>query len=285
MIKVNLFDINFAHSFKEDGFDTASMGRKPTKIEWVRNNMEYDGVTIFTDNLIFDPIVDRVKSKYKIAWCQESPGIKPFVYENIVKYEDKFDYILTFHPDLLMRNSKKYIPILCASSRVSDIDAKIYNKTKNISIIASDKQYTTGHKFRHEVIRHLEGIDLWGSGYKQFSSKLDPLRDYFYSIAIMNHKIDNYFTEILVDCFRLGTIPIFWGASNIGDFFNLDGIIIFNTIEDLQKIKVSRKDYESRKKAIQDNFERSKLFVSTDDLVADSLNFIISKYEDIKKVS
>jgi hypothetical protein len=47
--------------------------------------------------------------------------------------------------------------------------------------------------------------------------------------VIENDRAPNYFTEKLIDCFALGTIPIYWGCPNIGDFFDARGII---TMED-----------------------------------------------------
>lgn len=271
MIKVNLFDGNFAHSFNEDGFDTSSAGRKPKLIEWTRNHLEYDGATVFTDEKMFDPIVDSVKCKLKIGWCQESPAIKPAVYQYITQFEDKFDYILTFDKALITRNPDKYKLQLIASSRIKENDFKVYSKTKAVSIIASDKRFSTGHQLRHDIIRRLQGVDCWGSGYKYFTTKLDPLQDYMFSIAIMNHKIENYFTEILTDCFATGTIPVFWGCPNINNFFNADGIIQFDTIDDLYKIKLSKTLYESKLNAVMDNLDRAKKVASTDDLVAQNI--------------
>lgn len=271
MITVNLFDTNFAHSFGEDGFYTASMGRKPKLITWVKDNMSFDGVTVFTDEMALDPVVDRVQSKYKIAWCQESPGIKPYVYNNIIEVEHKFDYILTFHSELLKRNPKKYILNLCGSSRVADRDFKLHPKSKGISIIASDKTFTEGHRLRHEVVKKLEGVDCWGTGYKHFTNKLDPLKDYMFSIAIMNIRIDNFFTEVLTDCLALGTIPIFWGCPNVSDYFNSDGIIQFKDINDLFNLKLTKQLYESKIDAIKENIKIAKTMVSTDDIVAKNI--------------
>jgi len=271
MLKVNLFDQNFNHSFEQEGYYTCSMGRKPKLLEWVKNNLEFDGATVFTDNMIFDPVVDRVKSKLKIAWCLEPPSIHPHVYKHIVDFEHKFDYVFTFSQDLISRNPAKYIRTPIGSSRVNDEDIKVHPKTKGLSIIASGKNFAEGHRLRHAVIRQLEGVDCWGDGYKYFTSKLDPLRDYMFSIAIMNCRIDNYFTEVLVDCFALGTVPIFWGCPNIGDFYNTKGIIQFETIDDLRNIKLSKSLYESMHDAIEENKEIAKTMVSTDDLVAKNI--------------
>lgn len=272
---VNLFDTNFITSKNDDGFDTATKGRMPTKIQYVRNLNEFDGVTIFTDEQMFSKNVLKVKSRYKIGWCQESPEIKPLVYHNVHRVEDRFDYIMTFHPNLLKRNSNKYKLALIGGSWVKDYEWQIYPKTKLISIIASNKNYAPGHILRHEVIKKMKGLDVWGSGYNKFESKLEPLKDYMFSIAIINCKINNYWTEILTDCFATGTVPIFWGAPNIGEFFNLDGMIIFDTIEDLSKINLNEDLYYAKMDAIIDNFNRSQKYASTDDMLADSLRPLV----------
>ena len=45
-------------------------------------------------------------------------------------------------------------------------------------------------------------------------------------------KVDNFFTEVLTDTFRLGTVPIFWGCPNISEYFDIDGIIVFDERDD-----------------------------------------------------
>lgn len=271
MITVNLFDNNFGHSKNEDGFYTASMGRRPKLLEWVKDQVVFDGPTVFTDEMMFDPIVDRVKCRLKIGWAQESPLIKPKVLENLDHIKHKFDYILTHSQKHLDSDPRKYKLQIIASSRVNDKDMKIYDKTKNISIIASSKNWTIGHDLRHKIIKNLQGVDIWGGDYKYFNNKLDPLKDYMFSISIMNARTENYFTEILNDCFVVGTIPIFWGCPNIGNFYNIDGILTFETIDDLHRIKVSKKLYESKINAIRENFEYGKKYASTDDLVAQNI--------------
>ena len=37
----------------------------------------------------------------------------------------------------------------------------------------------------------------------------------------------------LIDSFLTYTMPIYWGCPNIGDYFNLDGMIIIDNIEEL----------------------------------------------------
>ena len=141
MIHVNLFDKNFSHSINEDGFDTASAGRRPAKIQWVRNNFTWEGVTVFTDHFMGTPTVDEVETTYKVAWLVEPKAVHHWTYESISHIEDKFDLILTHDAELLKRGPK-YKRSLVASLRVDDNDQQVYTKTKNVSIIASEPVVT-----------------------------------------------------------------------------------------------------------------------------------------------
>jgi hypothetical protein len=69
----------------------------------------------------------------------------------------------------------------------------------------------------------------------------------------------------------LGTIPIFWGCPNIGDYFNLDGMEVFNTIDELDYILSNLKPYKEYLKGTKDNFFRSIAYIHTDDYIADIL--------------
>ena len=89
---------------------------------------------------------------------------------------------------------------------------------------------------------------------------------------------DNFFTDGIVDCFALGTIPIFRGCPNIGKFFNKDGIICFNTIDELDVIlsNLTEKDYYDRIEAVKENYEISKRFKRTneDQIIDDVLTYL-----------
>ena len=53
-----------------------------------------------------------------------------------------------------------------------------------------------------------------------------------YGVAIENTQHRGYFTEKILDLFLLKTIPIYWGCSNIKDFFNPQGIIYITSIDE-----------------------------------------------------
>ena len=82
-------------------------------------------------------------------------------------------------------------------------------------------------------------------------------------IVIENYIDDLWFTEKILNCFSTKTVPIYYGARNIGQLFNADGII---QVDDWRKIPeiVANLDidaeYEKRREAIEDNFERVKAY-------------------------
>ena len=131
-IIVNLFDSSFAHSIEQDGFDTCTKGKKPKYVNWIRNKMKFDGITVFTDNYLNNPIIDKVKSTIKVAWLIESRAINPMIYKIIKKTEKKFNYIFT-HDRRLLRRSKKYIKSLVGGSWVDKEVWRVHKKEKLIS--------------------------------------------------------------------------------------------------------------------------------------------------------
>ena len=72
--------------------------------------------------------------------------------------------------------------------------------------------------------------------------------DSMFHICIENSQYPNYFTEKIADCFTTLTLPIYWGATNIANYFDSRGIITFNNIEQLHKIisTLTPADYYSR---------------------------------------
>ena len=55
-----------------------------------------------------------------------------------------------------------------------------------------------------------------------------------YSVVIENHIDDIWFTEKICNCFATKTVPIYYGARDIGNHFYEDGIIICESIQELE---------------------------------------------------
>lgn len=188
-------------------------------------------------------------------------ALKKFVFKN----RALFSKILTYDCDLLQLDPKKFFFIHPCTTRFITQEG-IFKKSKMLSMILSGKKMCEMHLFREVVAQKFERyIDLLKPGYLRVENLDDYFTDVRYSIQIENCIQENYFTEKLLDCFKTGTVPIYRGCSNLEDFFNMEGVIPFQTIEDLEKIlpNLSKADYEKRLCAIHDNFNRAKNYPVT----------------------
>lgn len=197
-------------------------------------------------------------------------------HKGIPDYTKRFDLVLSHNLDLVNSVSKaKWYP-WGTSLLDSEEQFVIYPKSKLVSANYSNKKWWTGHKFRWEIFEELkvnkyfQHVDITGPfSYTNYIPKIDTLRDYYFSIQIENQKVDDFFSDKIVDSFLTGTIPIYWGTNNIGKYFNLDGIITFDTKEELCQIlkEITPSYYKSKEKAILDNFHEAKKYISPDDWI------------------
>lgn len=269
-IQINFFD------------STIPLKDKWANIWWPCNEIEYvrppvlkwDGISVFTDNFLTNiDLLKNLDSKWKIAWLIEPPQIFSHSYENIEKVEEFYNYIFTYD-ERLIRKSSKYKKLNFGACWITPENAKIYQKNKMLSIVASNKRYAEGHILRHEIIRQLKNkynFDLWGSGYNRFNDtpneRVLPFKDYRYNIVVENSRVPNYFTDKIIDCFAAGSIPIYWGDPKIKEIFDERGFYTFNTIDELDDIlsnKISIDDYISKIKYIEENYQRMLEYASPD---------------------
>ena len=90
-------------------------------------------------------------------------------------------------------------------------------------------------------------------------SKLELFNDSMFHICIENSKQKYYFSEKIIDCFLTKRLPIYWGCLNIGDYFNLNGIVLLNDCKSIKCIikkinKLTKDDYNNCLNAIQENY-------------------------------
>jgi hypothetical protein len=276
MNKIRLLDKNFAHATSCSNGDLKIY---PSFFEWYRGTEEQD-ITVFVDSEITK--VPLINSKIKIWMLLEPPTISPNLYQLAASkpIQDSVDYILTFNKSLCSL-SDKFIYYPLGGCWIEPKDRQLYKKTKNVSIIASEKNFTEGHQLRHQLIkRYGNKIDVYGRGYNYIESKLTALKDYRYTIVIENCRLSGYFTEKIVDAFVTGTIPIYYGDPNINNHFNFNGIInlgSFDFIKPLDAILNPSEPfeysavYDLNNSMIVDNFERAKQFTNTEDWLWNNL--------------
>jgi len=237
-------------------------GKESKHIKWVKDHPLAEG-TFYIDNTINDGIGDGRKG-LKYLWLLESKHIKPGMVESIIDnkqlVEDTYETIFTHDQRLLALGDKyKWVPAQGFWIK----EPKIYEKTKMISMIASNKRMCEGHVKRLGWVERIgDQLDLYGRGFNEIADKEEGLCDYMFSVAIENGEYETYFTEKLLDCFATGTIPVYLGAPDIGDHFNKDGIIDLT-----EEFEVSEEIYYSKMDAIKENLEKAKEIEVLEDFI------------------
>lgn len=247
---------------------------------WDRYNFGLD-THFYTDNDIFQTMGKPVR---KFALFGEPRSINKKVYKDFLasNISSEFEKIITFDEMILDRFSNALL--FCGAApwcylengdTLTYTQTKYEHKSKDISMICSGKTFTPLQLVRNAIadkLRNDKRVDIFGAyvgRYIQYTS--GALDAYRYHIAIENMQSKYYFTEKILNCFISMTIPIYIGAFNIGDFFNIDGIIQItpsdvNDIENILK-HCNVEYYNSRLNAIIENYHKSLDYLNNDDRI------------------
>ena len=251
--KWNLIGWNFTHTTGGNLGKCSTHGKMPINLEWC---LDYQSdVSFYLDNKIFTHIDDHCE-KRKFGWILESKSIVSGVYERVKEeYErlfETYEAIFTHDKELVLLDSRFKFTIHYGYW-IKEVG--IHPKTKLASGINSGKTMCEGHKWRNWYMEeNKQYYDLFGRNIRPFDLKEEVLKDYMFSVNIENGSYASYFSEKLLDCFATGTIPIYKGAPDVGDFFNTDGILFID--DDFSFDLLSADLYYSKMDAIQDNYER-----------------------------
>lgn len=270
MLKINLRDSNFAH---HPPGQSMAYKHYPSFFQWERENVLVSDSVFITDMHLHE--VDKFKSKRKIAMLIEPPAISPHIYSFVDQNYKKFDYILTYNKELL-DTGRNFLFYSACCSWITDLSQP--TKTKLCSMIASSKQFTEGHRFRAEVIKEFsDKVDHFGHGFKHIESKEEGLKEYCFSIVMENNNSNYYFSEKLIDCLMTKTIPIYWG-SDLSRFFDTEGIITFNSIDELHNIfkNISTTLYFNKIDAVENNFKTAQDFKIPEDWLYKKYPFLFT---------
>ena len=275
--------------------DGSSSGKlKPRFFHWTEG---YSDIEVFIDNgMRGGPLHERKDGTHRFGWLCESKEIVKEIYQSLrvdyEKYFQHFDAIFTCDEDLLGLDPRFRFALSGSNLPWTPAeDYGIHEKTKMCSLLASPKLMTNGHRLRHQWAEKLKNeIDVYGgvggsskigtAGYASASHppKSEALKDYRFSITIENASYRHYFTEKITDCFVNGTIPVYWGCPNIGDYFNTDGIILLDESFDINDL--TEELYESKMEAIKDNFERVRTMKLSDDILWELICHYINEVKE-----
>jgi len=230
MIEINLFDSNFA------GHACSVATQTPTLMRYVRDQTRWDGITVFTDAWMYNPVVDDMQSRYKIGWLHEARSLHPENYGRIWDVVKKFDAIMT-HNAALLASGAPFVKTVRGGSWVALDQWGMYPKSKNVSMILSDKTQLEGHKLRHAIAAAGLPIDLYGPNYTPIVyNKGIAYRDYRFAVVVEACREQNFFSEHLIDALAYGCIPVYWGCPNLHEWMDTLHMFRFETLAGVQAI-------------------------------------------------
>jgi len=255
---ISNYDTNYKEKFRK--------GYIP-EFQYIFEEPQNQDIVVFSD--LFLSHAGRPEFKdvpYKVAWLMESHAL--FLeapeyreqYNFVMNNLDLFCVVATSNLDLVSTNPAKFKYVPFGYSSIPRDDTFIWNKIKFCSM-TSGVMCWKGHQKRIDVFNEFSKssiIDFLGRGFDApFTNWVDAFAPYMYHITIPNYVVDGYFVSHLLDALACGTVPIYSGCSNIGEYFDTDGFIFFDTVDDLKDImnEIGVEDYYSRMSAIQENLK------------------------------
>jgi hypothetical protein len=142
---------------------------------------------------------------------------------------------------------------------------------------------TDGHILRMDFLdrlvdSHPELLDLYGRGefsgphyHGEVEDKWDALSAYRYSLSIENYEGPHYFSEKVVDALLAWCMPIYWGCTNLGDYFPEDSYV---------RIDIEDPDAPSTVEAIVESDVRERNL----DAIAEARRRVLDEYQYLPRV-
>ena len=248
---------------------------------WGDEGIKFDDTKV---SISIDNFKCEESAQIKILFLAEPYSIIPSVNDEALKQAHLFDKIYTFNQNVI--DAHKQSELFLWGSSWLDFDDLKLNKKNHITFVTSNKGQTIGHKLRLSIYDGLNNFDEVNK-MEVYTHRSPPFHhrrnDFFetslFHISVENSQQKNYFTEKVIDCFASKTIPIYWGCPNLGEWFNMDGVIAFNNIDDLKNIfdYIDEDYYNSKMQVIEENYEIAKQFHGINDVVPRLTNTIIEE--------
>lgn len=252
-------------------------------------------VEVFRDRY---PKKAREPGTIRILHLCEPPVIKS-PRKKLPRHAHEFDHILTYDPWVLKRypQAQKFV------YGTTFVDKAPDNREFSISTVVGTKLISKGHHLRQKFLKKAgkirnpfrwffsnqyeeDNIPIPAGGLKLGDDKSAVFRSQFH-VAIENCRMPDYFTEKVMDCFMTKTVPIYWGCTNVADYFNPGGIITCKSLGALVKAcnNITPDTYSRMQAAIDENYERAQKYVNLADRLADKIRELVGEQQVASKCS
>jgi hypothetical protein len=275
-------------------------------IEFVGNEYDRERIVKPSRDVTFytDRVCVRDDSKLKIYFQYEPVAINKTILE-VPAIWQKFDAILTYNDDVLKQCPNARLFHFQTDTWLDKEDYLNVDTSMKVFLVSNLTGFKTmckAHQFRHHIYIEQARFDpnlfiFFRSSAqpiipaignnpiigKELKDKIILFRQFQFSLVIENTRERHCYTEKLIDCLLTKTIPIYYGCSNVQDYFDTRGwIVIENESVDeiLEKTKVLHPNYYSQyADVIEENYQRALKSVDNYKCLSDIL-VTIPGYKD-----
>ncbi len=217
---------------------------------------------VMLNNRKLEPVTARCDPRRVWAIMQE-PYV-PGLYDWLIEGHEPYARVYTHFSPL---SESKYIASQPAMPWEAGLTydeltaARIPSKDVGVSWIASNLTFLPGHRIRTVLRQALQApqappVDLFGRGIRWIPRKWDALAPYRYSLAIENCPGPDLWTEKIADCFLAWTVPLYYGCTNLEEYFPEESFIRVNAADPASVIErirelLARDEWERRLPALE----------------------------------
>ena len=248
------------------------------------DNLKHIDFSLFIDSF---PENQEELSSINILVLQE-PNEYFGIHDLAIKHQDTFSFILTWD-DKVLNNCKNslFLPFGHTWFYPEQYE-KNHNKKFELSHLCGNLLKSYGHQIRHELMARQNEFQIPLNFHQTIGDRhnIEDARlgketvfgDSMFGVAIENFSHRGYFSEKILDCFLMKTIPVYWGCSNIGDFFNDKGIIKFENVDDFLYItnQLTEEYYISKKDIIEENYQKALQYVNYEQNITSKITEIFN---------
>ena len=258
-----------------------------------------------------EKVLAHPKVKMKAFYIFEPPIVDPSIYKALPKLTSMFEvvYIHNTHGDgysLKGVNQSKLKKLLWPQPFSHVLEPYWSNSTRKRKVVVINGNHKPALRKNELYSKRIEAmvalakfdmVDLYGRGWERWysrasmwlpywknrkslmsiykgscESKYEVLNQYEFCLCFENMAMDGYMTEKLFDCLYTGTIPLYWGASDIGYYVPKNTYIDVSCFSDWREVNdyvksLSNLDIEVMKQAGRVFIESTEMDVFKHSLV------------------
>ena len=239
---------------------------------------------------------------------KKEKGVLTVQYSGESRFHKPSQFDINIIPDRKNQENIVTMPYMASAMLVNKLDMHAYTRKRTIadttntkfclfsvsnpSNIRRNDFFKALSKYKHvdscgKVMNNLGYLCPGFHGSTEFH---DFISAYKFMICFENSSKENYLTEKLLNAYSSGTIPIYWGCPNVGDYINMSSILylqpnyseedVHNLIKEIELLDTNdelyKQKYESvlfKDSVIPNEFNIDKLRNTIDRLAEKSLTY------------